>query len=403
MVSDLVPAIKNSDVFNYFKLRGSVASTARSGAPYNNQSIFEQNIGSGGGWRYGFTNANPLLTPEQQSTYEFGTELRFFGNRLNIDATYYHTKNKNLIVELFRTSYGTGFVLNTLNVGSNENKGIEIAVDATPIRSSNFTWTTRLNFNRMRNEVTSLPANVPEFYISDTWLFGNARGGLVVGGSTTSITAYGYARNDAGSILISPTTGLPIIDQTFKIRGDRNPDFTLGWLNNLSYKNLRISMLWDLKVGGDIFNGTEMYLAARGRSLFTEDRLTPRVIQGVLQDGLQNTANPTVNNISITPYYNQNYYTTMPEEEYIQKDVNWFRLRDLTMSYNFGKLRSINFIRTLGAFVTINDLVLITNYSGADPAVSGVGAGSRGVGAFGFDFGNVGTPVSVNIGIRANF
>jgi len=57
----------------------------------------------------------------------------------------------------------------------------------------------------------------------------------------------------------------------------------------------------------------------------------------------------------------------------------------------------------LGAFITVNDLVMITNYYGADPQVNGNTAGSRGVGGFGFDYGNVGTPVSVNVGFRANF
>jgi len=405
MVSDLIPAIKKSTVLNYFKLRGSLASTARSGAPYANQSIFNQNIGSGGGWYYGFTNANPLLSPEKQKTYELGTELRFLNSRLHLDFTYYNTKNNNLIVENFRASYGTGFVLNTLNVGSNQNTGIEIALDATPVSNQNFRWNTRLNFNRMRNEVTELPANVPEFYISDTWLYGNTRGGLVVGGSTTSITSFGYQRNKMGDILISPTTGLPLIDQTFKIRGDRNPDFTLGYLNTLTYKNFRFTMLWDLKVGGDIYNGTEMFLTRSGRSLRTEERLTPRVVKGVLSDGLENTANPTVNSIAITPYYNQNYFTTMPEEEFIERDVNWLRLRDVTLSYTFQAktISSLKFLKSLSAFITGNDLVLITNYTGADPAVSGVSAGSRGVGAFGFDYGNIGTPISVNLGFRANF
>lgn len=264
----------------------------------------------------------------------------------------------------------------------------------------------------MRNEVTDLPANVPEFYLSDTWLYGNARGGLVKGGPTTSITAYGYMRNKDGAILISPTNGLPVIDPNFRYRGDRNPDFTLGFLNNLNYKNWRFSMLWDLKVGGDVFNGTEMYLTRIGRSLQTEDRFTPRVINGVLQDGLENSATPTKNTISIIPYYNTTYYTPnasnqgIPEEEYIQKDVNYLRLRDLTVSYTFptaGLRNNLSFVRALTLFVTGNDLILITNYLGADPAVNGVSAGSRGVGGFGFDYGNIGAPISVNFGLRANF
>jgi hypothetical protein len=95
----------------------------------------------------------------------------------------------------------------------------------------------------------------------------------------------------------------------------------------------------------------------------------------------------------------------MPEEEFIQKDVNWLRLRDITLNYTFGTqlMNRMRFVRSLGVFVTANDLVLITNYRGADPQVNGNTAGSRGVGAFGFDFGNVGTPVSVNLGLRANF
>ncbi len=407
MLSELLPFVKDSRTIGYWKLRGSLASTARSGAPYANQSIFEQNIGSGGGWRYGFTNANEFLRPEKQKTYEFGTEVRLFGSRLTVDATYYNTENKDLIVENFRASYGTGFILNTLNVGSNRNTGIEVALDAVPVQGREFRWNSRMNFNRMRNEVTSLPANVPEFYISDTWLIANAnvRGGLVVGGPTTSITGYGYSRNNAGQILINPTTGLPVIDQNFRIRGDRNPDFTLGFLNNFSYRNLRLSVLWDFKVGGDIVNGNDYFLTRNGRSWRTADRLTPRVIEGVLNDGLQNTATPTKNNITIVPYYNQLYYTTMPEEEFIERDVHWARLRDLSLNYTFtgSVIKKLRYFRSLSAFVTANDLVLITNYTGADPAVSGVSAGSRGVGAFGFDYGNVATPVSVNVGIRANF
>ncbi len=403
IVSDLIGL--KSDFLSYWKLRGSLANTARSSSPYANQSVFNDNTGSGGGYYYGFTNSNPLLRPEKQETFEIGTEFRLIRNRISLDATYYNTKNKDLIVELFRASYGTGFVLNTLNVGSNQNQGVEVAIDANIVQNTKFRWNSRVNFNKMWNEVTGLPANVPEFYISDTWLYGNARGGLIVGGSTTSITSYGYKRNNAGQILINPTTGLPVVDATFKLRGDRNPNYTVGWLNSLSYKNFRLSFLWDFKIGGDIFNATEDYLTGLGRSHRTADRMTPRVVDGILEDGLENTTTPTRNNISFTPFHNQAYYTTMPEEEFIQKDVNWARLRDISLNYTFGSnvMNRLKFVRTLSAFVTANDLVLITNYRGADPAVNGNTAGSRGVGAFGFDYGNVGTPVSVNIGIRANF
>ena len=404
IMSDIFPIVK--EVASYWKLRGSLASTARSSAPYANQSILNFNTGSGGGYYYDFTNANPYLSPERQKTMEFGTELKFLNGRLSLDATYYKTENTNLIAENFRASYGTGFVLNTLNVGSNENTGIEVVLNYLVVSKKDFTWNTRFNFNRMRNKVTSLPSNVPEFYISDTWVYGFARGGLTNGGPTTTITSHGYLRNTAGDILINPTNGLPLIDANFKVRGDRNPDFTLGWLNNITYKDLRISFLWDVKMGGDIFNATERYLTTIGRSAITADRYVARVVPGVLRDGKENTTTPTPNNISITPATNSLFYTTMPEEAFIEKDVNWFRLRDLTFNYNVKKfLRGDidKLAKTLNVFLTINDLILISNYRGADPSVGATTSASRGVSGFGFDYGNMGAPVSFNFGFRASF
>ena len=406
IVSDLLPAIKKGGIINYFKLRTSLAQTARSSAPYANQSVFNPVVSSGGGYAYAFNNNNFFLEPETQKTQEFGAEFKLFNNKVNFDITYYNTLNEKQIAENFRASYSTGYVLNTLNVGTTRNKGLEIAFDVTPIQTKNFSWNLRLNFNKMTNQVESLPGNVPEFYISDTWLYANARAGLVTGGPTTSITAYGYARNTAGSILIDPANGLPVLDQAFRVRGDRNPNFTMGIINNLKYKNFSLSFLWDWKNGGDIFNATDMYLTIQGKSARTADRLTARVVDGVLNDGLQNSANPTKNTIRITPYFTQLYYTgRMPEEEFIEKDISWLRLRDLTLNYTLSSkaVKKLGFVKSLGAFVTCNDLVLITNYTGADPSGSGTNASTRGVGAAGFDYGNIATPVSVNFGLRANF
>jgi TonB-linked SusC/RagA family outer membrane protein len=406
IMSDILPSLKKGNLLSYWKLRTSLAGTARLNSPYSTQSVFVDNFASGGGFSYGFVNNNPDLAPEKQKTYELGTEFRLFKSRLSLDLTYYNTLNKGQIIENFRLSYGTGYVLNTQNAASTRNQGVEVAMDYNLMKKADFNWDMRLNFNKMWNKVEDMPRNVTEYYIADTWLYGNARGGLVLGGPTTSITAYGYARNDKGQILISPLTGLPIVDATFKVRGNRNPSFTTGWLNTFRWKNWRLSMLWDLKVGGDVFNGTNMFLTRIGRSKLTADREQPRVIEGVLNDGLQNSANPTVNTIVVVPRFNEVYYsTTMPEEAFIEKDVNWFRMRDLSVNYTFPQsmIRRLGAVKTLGAFVTVNDLFLLTNYSGADPATNGNTAGSRGVGGFGFDYGTLPTPVSVNIGIRASF
>ncbi|MFN4892643.1 MAG: SusC/RagA family TonB-linked outer membrane protein [Bacteroidota bacterium] len=402
ILSDIFPSVKKNGVINYWKLRTSLAGTARLNTPYSNQTVFVNNFASGGGYSYSFNNNNPDLRPERQSTYELGTELRLFKNRFNFDLTYYNTLNKDQILQNLRLSYGTGFVLNTQNATTTRNQGFELTIDYDLVKKKGLVWNMRFNFNKMWNRVEKMPIGVTEFYLSDTWLYGNARGGLVLNGPTTSITSASYLRNNAGQILINPSNGLPIGDGIFTVQGDRNPDFTLGWNNTIRCGNWRLSMLWDLKVGGDIFNGTNMYLTRIGKSKLTADRYTPRVIQGVLNDGLQNTASPTINTISVIPAYNEAYYTTMPESAFIERDVNWFRLRDLTVSYTLPKSFLKQF-KSISFFATGNDLILLTNYSGADPAVNGNTAGSTGVGAFGFDYGTLPSPLQINFGLKASF
>ena len=95
----------------------------------------------------------------------------------------------------------------------------------------------------------------------------------------------------------------------------------------------------------------------------------------------------------------------MPDEEFIQKDVNWLRLRDITLSYSLPEsaLKRLKGMRGLSFFVTGNDLVLITNYYGADPAINANNPGTGGVGGYGMDLGSAPTPLSLSFGLRANF
>lgn len=409
ILSDIIPGIKGN-VLDYWKVRTSMAQTARLADPYSNQSVFVNSTSSGGGFGYSFTNSNENLKPERQKTFEIGTELRLLNNRISIDATYYNTKVTDQIVQGYRASYATGFIINTANVADTRNRGIEATVTVNPVRNKDWNWNIVFNFNKMFSKVLRLPPSLTEYYLGDTQIFGSAgvgstaiRGGLLLNGPTTTLTGWHYSRNQAGQILIDPATGLPKIITAWQVLGDRNPEFTLGTTNVVSYKNWSLSFLWDLKVGGAVYNGTDAYLTQTGRSKRTADRMNARIVNGVLQDGQENTAHPTKNTISIIPYYQQAYYQAMPDEEFIQKHVNYFRLRDLTLNYTFKNLQHLKYIKRLGAFVTANDLLLFTNYYGADPSVNGVTAANSGIGGYGIDYGNLPAPISVNIGIKASF
>ncbi len=408
IMSDLIPSLKTK-FLNFWKLRASRASTARAPDPYKNQSVFVNNFTSsavGSIYSYGFDNNNPNLVPERQKTYEFGTEVRVLNNRLSVDFAYYNTLCTDQIQNQFRASYATGFILNTQNAASSRNQGIEIVTDINAVRKKSFNWNIKFNYNHTWSKILTLPAAIAyESYIADTWLYGNARGGMIRGMPATTITGFHYMRNASGKILISPSTGLPVVEGTFTVIGDRMPDFTLGTLNTFRYKNWGLNFLWDLKMGGDVFDATEMYLTLAGKSLRTSDREKPRIIDGVLQDGKENTGTPTPNTIAIVPYFQQSYYTSMPEEEFVEKNVNYLRLRDVTLTYNLPErmLNGLKVFKSLGIFVTGNDLVLLTNYRGADPSTNGNTASANGVGGMGFDYGNLPTPLSLNFGIKAIF
>ncbi len=412
ILSDIFPGLKKGNILNYAKLRGSLARTARLNDPYSNQAFLVNNFSSTTlpqSYSYGFTNANPDLEPERQRTYEIGTELRFFNSRLTLDVSYYNTLCQDQIAQGYRASYGTGFILNTQNAASLRNEGLEVTLNLNPVRTSNFDWNVGFNFNHMWSKVLTLPASIDllkDFYNSDTYI-SNVRAGLVRGYSTGTITGSKYLRNNAGQILIDPATGLPLSSGTGTnfVIADRTPDFTLGTLNSFRYKNWSLSFLWDLKVGGDIYNGTDQLLTTIGRSERTGDRATPRVINGVLNNNLANTDHPTVNTITIIPQYASAYYTTMPDEEFIQKDVNWFRLRDVTLNYSLPErfLGKRKIVKGLSIFVTGSDLVLFTNYYGADPAVNANNPGTSGVGGYGMDQGSSPTPIGVNFWLKANF
>jgi hypothetical protein len=120
---------------------------------------------------------------------------------------------------------------------------------------------------------------------------------------------------------------------------------------------------------------------------------------------LENSANPTKNTIQVLPYLNNDFYKTMPEDAFIEKDVNWLRMSEISASYKFPAswLKRLDNISALSVSFTINDLILITNYSGADPQVNGNTAATRGVGGFGFDYGNIATPVRYSFTAKVGF
>jgi TonB-linked SusC/RagA family outer membrane protein len=397
--SDAFPSI---GTFMTGKLRAAYAEVGKDARPYAYRPSLEYKLTSGGGYGYGFTGPNLALKPEFARSYEFGTELSFFDDRLGLDVTTYRKQTREQIVNDIRGSYATGFILFNLNGAVTRNTGLEVTLRGTPVYQPTFSWDVLANFERARGRVLKLPNELPESYVSDTWLFGNVRNGTAPGMSTRSLTGRFYMRNDSGQILINPANGLPIRSTPFIDAGyDRQPQWLMGVTNTFRYGRFSLNFLVDIRKGGDVFNATEQLLTARGLSERTLDRDQPRVIDGVVRDGKENSDTPTKNTIVVIPAVQTLYYTDISEELFIEKDINWVRLRDVT--FRFPLPGAFMSGREASGFVTGTDLFLVTNYSGMDPIVNGNTAAVGGSGAAGIDYGNFPMPRGLSFGISMRF
>ncbi len=398
-----LPGLQGGKVVSFAKLRASYAEVGKDApVPYITKANLGPQFTTGGGLALGVTGGNPDLVPERTTSYEIGTDIRFLNGRLSLDAAYFNRRAENQI-SAPRLSYGTGFILQYLNSGTIESRGFELLLTGNPVRRKDFNWDVSVNFTRNNSTVLSLPADQPEFYIAETWMFTNVRNSLFLNRPATTFGGNDYVRNTKGDILINPANGFPVKNPNFTEIGDRNPLFTMGLTNTFRYKNFTLSGLLDIRRGGDVFNANELFLYTTGLSTRTLDRETPRVVQGVLRDGLENTARPTTNTIQITPVTRNDFYNlAYVESDFIERNINWLRLRDVTLRYVFpaSVLGTNKLVRGASVFFTGTDLFLITNYTGADPSVNGLNPSVGGSGAAGFDYGTIATPRGYALGLQ---
>src|SRR4029078_3275298 len=173
----------------------------------------------------------------------------------------------------------------------------------------------------------------------------------------------------------------------------------IGLTNTLKYKRASLNFLVDFRRGGDIFNATEWYLTTRGLAPSTADRNTPRIIDGVLRDGKENTANPTINNIVVVPANQTAYYTGMSEELFIEKNINWVRLRDITLNLQVPE----RMMRNASIFITGTHMWMKPNCTVLDPIVTGNTAPVGGSGGVCIDYGNFPIPRGLNFALKVGF
>lgn len=406
ILSELSFIKENVKPINYLKLRATFAQVGKDAGPLEIDPQLTVTALWGGGYRYDYTGPNPDLVPEMNTSKEIGFEGRFLNNRINADFTYFWTKCNDQIVKSFRMSYGTGFVLNTMNVGDFNTWGLEGHIDGDILRMANG-LRVNIGFNAAHtgSEVTYLPPNLSEYYNAYTWNSGNIRNGIQVGQPITSLTGMAFQRNDNGDLLIDPTTGLPLTSSSWSVIGDREPKLRYGITTAVSYKNLRFSATFAGRYKATVINGTKRTMMQQGYSWESVDAREsgPVVFNGVLKDGNENSASPTQNTMSVS----YDLYSTIysgGDENWVEKNVNYLRLQDIRLTYNLpNKWLSKTPLSQASIFATGNDLFIITNYSGIDAVGNTVSAAAGGTGGEGMDIWSLPMPRGYSVGINVTF
>ncbi|AKQ47078.1 hypothetical protein TH63_17830 [Rufibacter radiotolerans] len=403
VVTDLLEELgitSGEGIVSFGKLRASWARVGKDAPPHvlattlatatNTFTIAPRGFISNANDYYG----NPALKPEFTNSIEFGADVRFLRNRLGLDFTYYKTSTDEQILGT-RTPPSSGAFLAYLNGGQIDNEGVEFMLNTQPVTRDNFSWALDFNFAKNTATVKDLPGTLDRVELSDAWAANNvAQGAAFLNGSLFGINGNVWKRNAQGQLLLDPN-GYPQVQSLLQSIGDRNPDWTGGITNTLTYKTLSLSFMWDVRIGGDIYNATENVLVRSGLSTKTLARGETRVFEGIIESTGQPNTKPVV--------LNQNYYQTIyPFQGYdFVEDGSWTRLRYITLTYSLPKsFIEKTPIKGLQVFGTGRNLILITDYSGVDPEVSGSGAGVGGSGSFGFD--NLGVPATkgFDIGLK---
>ncbi|MDP4238015.1 MAG: SusC/RagA family TonB-linked outer membrane protein [Bacteroidota bacterium] len=339
------------------------------------------------------TKLNENLKPERQRALEGGLEMSFLKSRLGFDLALYKNNTVDQLMPV-SVSYATGYAQKWVNAGEIENKGVELSLTGTPVKTKDFKWDVRVNWAKNKNTVASLYTDESGNKVTNLQIASlqggvsiNARVGEAYGAITGSDFVY-----TNGQKTVDPTTGHYLLTPTNdKVIGNVTPDWTGGISNTFTYKNLSLSFLIDIQHGGSVFSLDEWYGSGTGlyaESVGPNDLGNPKrnaiiwanpddhskgysstsggtINPGVLPDGSKNTVR--VDNSD----YTADGWAVSPDAKFVY-DASYVKLREVTITYNLPKsVYSKLYLTNASIGVVGSNLWIISkNLPYADPEAS---------------------------------
>ncbi len=314
------------------------------------------------------------LKPSSSVGIEWGFDLRFIENRFGLDFTWY---TQSATDQIFSTtiSNASGFGSQLINAGEIKNSGVELLLTTTPVRTGDFRWSMDLNLSRNINEVVELVYGQTSLVLAES----RHRGNFVtadVGEAFGAIKGRKYRRQnlpegdpaasdcDATGPIVHDEEGLPMRTGDLCVIGNGTPDFIGGISNSIRYRNLTLSMLVDLRFGGDIFSVTNSAAYSNG---LHKNTLQGRDVGYIVGDGVNEDGD--ANEVQVDP---QDYWGRIGGgfigEEFVY-DASFAKIRELQLSY---RLPTRIFARTPVKVATVslvarNLWILYSNVDNIDP------------------------------------
>jgi len=381
-----LPALKDMSGLSFGKIRASYGEVGVQPSPYQSSTYYSAaQVGEsygpaldassatyGGGYLRSTLEGNPDLKPERKKEFEVGTDLRFLKDRVSFSGTFYTNKTNGAIFAV-AVPATTGYLNRYENAAKLSNKGVELDLGATWIKSKSFTWTTSVNWSKNKNKVVSLDG-VKSYFLNG---FAGTSSRAVEGYALGALWGTDWNKDAKGKMILD-ANGFPTAAPQESVIGDPNPDWQAGVTNTLRYKKFSFSFLIDRVQGGDVWNGTKGALITFGTAASTGNTVVSSTALKTV-DGTTIAAGTAfrgaIQDFGSGPVaLTQNWYTGLGggfgavASQFVE-DGTRTRLREASFGYSLSgeKFRHATKLSSIDFTLTGRNLILWTKYSGIDP------------------------------------
>jgi len=321
--------------FNFAKFRASYSEVGNGGQEaYMLQQLYQQaNSLIPGSQQASTMLKNPELEPLRTRSIEFGTDLRFFKNKVMLDVAVYksNTYNQHLTRVI---DASTGYRTFKTNLGEVSNQGLEVSLNTKQIeKKGGFNWSSMLTYSSNRNEIVDLPDST---FIMQSRSVGSGQIVAKEGGSMGDLYGLGYERAPDGQVIYDETTGNAKITPNVVYLGNTYPKGKLSFGNSFSYKGLRLNVLFDTQWGGVGHSLTHYKLAEQGKTTNTlPGRYSGIIGNGVIANGDGTFRKNDVIAKDIDEYYRSHFgYDNAEGSTY---PTDFIKFREARLDYTFSQ------------------------------------------------------------------